>query len=277
MSAIQNGREFAYTETDFRFIVDQAKHHAGISLADHKRDMVYSRLARRCRTLGLKSIHDYCSLLGSDKGEEEIGHFINAITTNLTSFYREAHHFHHLREQLKRARTGDRIRLWSAGCSAGMEPYTMALTAIEALERPQAFDIRILATDIDTNILARAMQGIYPADDLEKVPPALLAQCFSRRTAEKENCYEAGAALKQMIAFKPLNLMGHWPMKGPFDAIFCRNVMIYFDKPTQERLLTRFAHLLKPGGFLYIGHSESVRGLDSTFRLLAKTIYQKIG
>jgi len=276
-NATAQQREFAYTDADFRYVVEQAKRHAGIALADHKRDMVYSRLARRVRALGLSSIREYCDLLESARQHEEIGHFVNAITTNLTSFYREAHHFIHLKEQLAKARKGQRIRLWSAGCSAGMEPYTMALTAIEALGNLQQYDIRILATDIDTNILDRAARGMYPQQDMEKVPRELLMKFFARREEGKEVFYEAGEELKRIIAFKPLNLMGEWPMKGPFDAIFCRNVMIYFDKPTQDTLLTRFGRLLKPQAHLYLGHSESVRGLEATFRLLNNTIYQKVG
>jgi len=276
-NATAQQREFAYTDADFRYVVEQAKRHAGIALADHKRDMVYSRLARRVRALGLSSIREYCDLLESARQDEEIGHFVNAITTNLTSFYREAHHFIHLKEQLAKARKGQRIRLWSAGCSAGMEPYTMALTAIEALGNLQQYDIRILATDIDTNILDRAARGMYPQQDMEKVPRELLMKFFARREEGKEVFYEAGEELKRIIAFKPLNLMGEWPMKGPFDAIFCRNVMIYFDKPTQDRLLTRFGRLLAPQAYLYLGHSESVRGLEATFRLLNNTIYQKVG
>lgn len=276
-NATAQQREFAYTDADFRYVVEQAKRHAGISLADHKRDMVYSRLARRVRALGLSSIREYCDLLESARQDEEIGHFVNAITTNLTSFYREAHHFIHLKEQLSKVRKGQRIRLWSAGCSAGMEPYTMALTAIEALDNLQQYDIRILATDIDTNILDRAARGMYPQQDMEKVPRELLMKFFARREEGKEVFYEAGEELKRIIAFKPLNLMGEWPMKGPFDAIFCRNVMIYFDKPTQDTLLTRFGRLLKPQAHLYLGHSESVRGLEATFRLLNNTIYQKVG
>lgn len=272
-----NEREFPYTEADFRFIVDQAKKYAGIALADQKQDMVYSRLARRVRALGLGSIRDYCNLLDSDRREQEIGHFVNAITTNLTSFYREAHHFSHLEEQLKKARTGDRIRLWSAGCSAGMEPYTMALTCVRALKNPRSYDVKILATDIDTNILDRAKRGMYPEKDMEKVPRDLLAEYFSRKIVDGDVFYEASGELKRLITFNPLNLMGEWPIKGPFDAIFCRNVMIYFDKPTQDTLLLRFAKLLKARGYLYLGHSESVRGLESTFRLLSNTTYQKSG
>lgn len=271
-----NDREFPYTAADFGYIVEQAKLYAGIALSPQKKDMVYSRLARRVRALGLSSIRDYCKLLDSDRREEEIGHFINAITTNLTSFYREAHHFTHLQQQLAKAKAGDRIRLWSAGCSAGMEPYTMALTCASALPNLRSYDIKILATDIDTNILDRAAKGMYPEKDMEKVPRKLLEEHFTRQVQDKEVFYEADAELKRLIAFKSLNLMGDWPMKGPFDAIFCRNVMIYFDRETQNTLLKRFAKLLKPKGYLYIGHSESVRDLDSTFRLLNNTIYQKV-
>ncbi len=269
-------REFAYTDADFRCVVEHAHALAGITLSDHKRDMVYSRLARRVRALRLSSIREYCELLESDQAQQELGHFVNAITTNLTSFYREAHHFSHLREHLAALSVQRRIRLWSAGCSAGMEPYTMALTAYEALGNPAARDFKILATDIDTSILARAAQGQYPEKDIEKVPKELLQTFFHHKAAKAESLYEASAQLKRLIAFKHLNLIGEWPMKGPFDAIFCRNVMIYFDKPTQERLLRRFAQLLSPTGFLYLGHSESIRGVEDTFQLVGNTVYKKV-
>lgn len=268
-------REFTYTEADFRYVVEQARRVAGITLSDHKQDMVYSRLARRVRALGLNSIREYCALLEADN-TQEVAHFINAITTNLTSFYREAHHFEHLQHYLAALPRQPRIRLWSAGCSAGMEPYTMALTVLEALADATQRDVRILATDIDTNMLERGRLGLYSANDMEKVPREQLARHFLRRTQHGEPAYEAGTALKQLVAFKPLNLMDAWPMRGPFDAIFCRNVMIYFDKPTQCALLERFADMLCPGGFLYLGHSESVRGLEHRFQLHRSTIYQKV-
>jgi chemotaxis protein methyltransferase CheR len=277
---VGNQREFAYTEDDFRFVVRMAKQLAGISLSEHKRDMVYSRLARRVRKLDLNSIREYCELLESDPEGEETGNFVNSITTNLTSFFRESHHFEHLSEvlhELVKRKGQQRIRLWSAGCSAGMEAYTMAMTILETLGDIRGLDIKILATDIDTNILAFAQAAIYPEKELEKVPPALRDKYFTSRPAARGGKeYEAKDSLKNLVSFKRLNLIDNWPMKGPFDIVFCRNVVIYFDKPTQQILFTKYANILTKGGYLYIGHSETIRGVSERFKYAEKTVYQKV-
>lgn len=276
---VGNKREFAYTDEDFRFVVRMAKQLAGIVLSEHKRDMVYSRLARRVRKLELDSIREYCELLESDPQGEEIGNFVNAITTNLTSFFRESHHFEHLEDvliELVKRKGQQRVRLWSAGCSAGMEAYTMAMTILETFGDIRNLDIKILATDIDTNILAFAQAGIYPEKEVEKVPANLREKYFTRVAGARGVEYEVKPIMKSLVSFKRLNLMEDWPMKGPFDIIFCRNVVIYFDKQTQEKLFTKFANILTKGGYLYIGHSETIRGVSDRFKYAEKTIYQKV-
>lgn len=267
-------REFAFTDEDFRFLSRLANAHTGIVLTEQKRDMVYGRLVRRLRALGLESFHAYCKFLESDEGQSEIDHLINAITTNLTSFFRESHHFAHLSEQLKQmAATGARrLRIWSAGCSSGMEPYSIAMTVREAIPDIDKWDAKILATDIDTNILHTAQNGIYTIKDVGSVPEKFdkYIQSVDRERVQMSH------DLKKMISFRPLNLMENWPMKGPFDVIFCRNVFIYFDKETKAGLVKKYADLLKPSGWLYIGHSENLSGLTDRFELLGRTIYRRV-
>lgn len=263
-------REFAFSESEFRFLSDWAYRHTGIVLADHKRDMVYSRLVRRLRALSLNSFHDYCELLKGPQGEEEVRHMVNAITTNLTSFFRERHHFDHLQEYVATMPRGKRLRIWSAACSSGMEPYSIALTlrATGALGKDR--DTRILATDIDTNMLQHGRAGVYPAGELENIPAGMRGGIA--KEGEKIRLPEE---LRESIAFNHLNLLGDWPMKGPFDAVFCRNVVIYFDKPTQKKLFNRIADLTQPGGWLYIGHSENLNNLCDRFEPLGRTIYRR--
>jgi len=267
-------KEFAYISA---LVYDRC----GIVLGDHKRDMVCTRLTRRLRTLGLPSFKAYCDLVQGPDGEREIGDLINSITTNLTKFFRESHHFDHLRDVVLRevraasTRTGrPRLRIWSAGCSSGEEPYSIAMTVLEAVPEVARWDSRILATDIDTTILARAVAGIYPSGDLGELPKALQARYLIQHESASDRVQIADAP-RHLITFKQLNLMGKWPLKGPFDAIFCRNVMIYFDAPSKAALVERFAGLLKPGGWLFIGHSESLLTQQSAFKLKGRTIYQK--
>lgn len=263
-------REFAFSQKEFTFLSELAYTRTGIVLKDHKFDMVYARIARRCRALGLKTVRDYCNLLESEKGDAEIGNLVNAITTNLTSFFREPHHFEHLRAHVFEPfvkHNGKRLRLWSAGCSAGAEPYSIAMTMMESIPNIHRYDCRILATDIDTGMLDKGQRGEYPEEWVEKIPPALRAKYVNTTCMDE--------SLRALISFKPLNLLESWPFKGPFDAIFCRNVVIYFDKDTQKKLFARYAEMLKPNGFLYIGHSESLHNVTERFTLVDKTTYQK--
>lgn len=271
-------REFAFTEREFRFLVDVVSSKTGIVLADHKRDMVYSRLARRLRALKMQTFAQYCELIEGDNGHEEIGNLVNAITTNLTSFFREAHHFEHLHDEVLLPHIASRpaqkrIRIWSAGCSSGMEPYTIAMILKSALKGAGTWDAKILATDIDTNMLHIGESGEYSVSEFENIPAPYRGDI--KKMAGKERILMS-EELKQYIAFKPLNLLESWPMKGPFDVVFCRNVVIYFDKPTQQKLFHRIADILKPGGWLYIGHSENLFKVSDRFELMGRTIYRRI-
>lgn len=276
-SATESSREFAFDEREFRYLAGLANKRTGIVLAEGKKDMVYSRLVRRLRALKLESFTSYCELLAGPEGEEEIGNLINAITTNLTSFFREKHHFDHLRDAvfspLAAANPrGGRLRVWSAGCSAGMEPYSISMVMRVAIPDLTKWDARILATDIDTAMLDTGRTGRYAPEQLSNIPREYQHEV----TTDKDGYLLMGEAVREPIAFKPLNLLEAWPMQGPFDAIFCRNVVIYFDKPTQKKLFARMASLLKPQGWLYIGHSENLMHVSDAFELVGRTIYRKL-
>jgi chemotaxis protein methyltransferase CheR len=280
----EGAREFAFSNEEFEYISSLVYDRSGIVLASHKKDMVYTRLARRLRMLGLKSFRDYCALIQSERGSDEIGPLINAITTNLTKFFRENHHFEHLRQVVLRdlaelSVRGEkkRLRIWSAGCSSGEEPYSIAITAAEGFGNLAQWDARILATDLDTSMVAKASAGVYPDQALTEVSSAIRLKYFERECGEADERWAVVDRLRRLIAFKQLNLLQLWPIKGPFDAIFCRNVMIYFDGPTKTELVRRFAGLLKPRGWLYVGHSESLLDDQSSFKLNGRTIYRKIG
>lgn len=254
--------EFALTPEDFRHIAHVLHSYAGIALGEGKAALVYSRLAKRLRVLGLRSFREYCELIDGVEGVDERQMMTAALTTNVTRFYREPHHFDHLREQVmprlaERARAGGRVRLWSAACSNGQEPYSMALTVLQTLPEAADLDVRILATDIDPNMVAQGHDGTYSEEALEPAPVTLWRKYFDRADRGQ---WTAGAQLKRLVSFKELNLIGDWPMKGKFDVIFCRNVVIYFDDATQEKVWNRFTPLMNPGATLYIGHSERVSG-----------------
>lgn len=256
--------EFLFTAKDFERVKRLLYEQSGINLTDGKATLVYSRLAKRLRALGLRSFHDYCELVSSPQGADERLSMLTALTTNVTRFFREPHHFDHLREAvlpalIDKARRGERVRLWSAACSSGQEPYSMAMTLMQAMPDAPQRDILILATDIDPRVVAAARKGVYAEDLLEAVPANLRRECFERADSATRE-WQVRAPVRELIAFRELNLLGEWPMKGRFDAIFCRNVVIYFDEPTQERVWDRFAPLLHENGALYIGHSERVTG-----------------
>jgi chemotaxis protein methyltransferase CheR len=272
-------REFAFSNADFQFLARLAYEHAGISLAESKRNLVYGRLSRRLRALGLTSFGQYREYLEGD--DSEIERFINSISTNHTKFFREAHHFTHLRSsvaetfaQQDQKKVPRRLRVWSAGCSSGEEPYTIALVLRREMTDMNRHDVRILATDIDTDILAKASCGEYSAEALDNVPDSFCR--YFKPTAEGDGAtIRIAQEVRSLITFRPLNLMETWPMKGPFDAIFCRNVMIYFDAPTKSKLIERFVRLIKPGGWLYIGHSESLLGSHPGLQFMGRTIYRR--
>lgn len=270
-------REFAFQDEDFRFLASLANQRTGIVLADHKRDMVYGRLTRRLRALGLESFSEYCDLLQSDAGADEIGQLVNAITTNLTSFFREKHHFEHLRAQvinplLQNVRN-KKLRIWSAACSSGMEPYSIAMVLKDTIKDIKTWDARILATDIDSNMLSVASKGEYSATEFEHIPD-IYRQYVSR--GEDSQRIKAADSLKDIITFRQLNLLETWPMHGKFDAVFCRNVVIYFDKPTKQKLFERIANILAPNGWLYIGHSENLHNISDRFETMGRTVYRKV-
>ncbi len=271
-------REFKFTEEDFRGIAKSIYDDAGIFLPESKAPLVYSRLVKRLRALKLESFRDYCNLITSADGAAERGQMLTALTTNVTRFFREPHHFEYLKETVlpplvAKAKAGGRVRLWSAACSTGEEPYSIALTILEQFPDAARYDIKILATDIDTEALAKAYSGIYPDDAVAPIAPSLLKKYLSR-TAEHER-FQLSAEPRELITFKKLNLNGEWPVKNAFDAIFCRNVVIYFDAPTQARVWSRLVNQLHEGGFLFIGHSERVHGDAATrVRNVGTTAYQ---
>ena len=275
-------REFEFSDADFRSLVELARTHTGISLADSKRNLIYSRLSRRLRVLGFSSFRDYRDYLQSPDGEPEVESFINSISTNLTKLFRESHHFDHLRTQVAMpfvrsgsARPGTRLRIWSAGCSTGEEPYTIAIVLKREMPKITQYDVRILATDIDTDVLTKAAQGEYPAAALQDVPAMYREMLQAKKSKAGASTMVMDESLRSLISFRQLNLMKSWPFKGPFDAIFCRNVMIYFDGPTKSALIDRFIEKLSPGGWLYIGHSESLLGSHPHLQLVGRTIYRR--
>ena len=251
--------------------------HSGIALAHHKITMVQSRLAKRLRALGLRSYEQYHDLLRDPKSEEW-PEFVNALTTNLTSFFREGHHFTRLVELLKPAYAASkRIRIWSAGCSTGEEPYTLAMTLTKAFGSSAA--IQILATDLDTAVLDTASRGVYPMARVESLPDEWKRLGFLRGKGQNLDQVRIRPELRKLITFTQMNLLdAQWPLEGgPFQAIFCRNVMIYFDKPTQRELLRRYHGLLEPDGLLFVGHSESLLDNSLGFQSLGQTIYRRKG
>jgi chemotaxis protein methyltransferase CheR len=273
-------REFEFTAKHFQWFVTLVMDKTGITLSDKKEDLVYGRLARRLRKLNFNGFDQYQDYLLANP-EDEMVEFINSITTNLTSFYREAHHFEFLggtllKKLLHDRRDEKRIRIWSAGCSTGEEPYTIAMTLCESIPNIDSWDVKILATDIDTNVLARASEGIYKKDKINGIGEARLKKWFLK-PKDSANFTEVRVSpkIRNLITFKELNLMEAWPMKGPFDILFCRNVVIYFNKDTQRILFERFANILKDDAHMFLGHSESLFKVTDRFTLLGKTIHQK--
>ena len=249
----------------------------GIVITAAKREMVYSRLSRRLRALSLTDFEDYCRVLERDE-QGELNAFINAITTNLTSFFREPHHFDHLQnivvpDLLNKNAASRRIRIWSAGCSTGEEPYSIAIAMAEVL--PDDWDCRILATDIDTDVLMKAERGIYPLERVASLPQSRLKRWFSRGSGTNQGLTRVGPELREMITFRRLNLMEEWPVNGPIDVLFCRNVVIYFDKETQRSIFDKFAERMAENSRLFIGHSESLFKITNRFELIGQTIYRK--
>mgnify|MGYP005839534149 CR=1 FL=1 len=267
-----NGKVFEFTARDFARVRELIYRQAGISLSESKQEMVYSRLARRLRARNMNSFEHYLDVLERSNDAEEWQAFTNALTTNLTAFFREAHHFPILAEHLKRSPAP--LSIWCSAASTGEEPYTIAMTACETfgtLTPP----VSIVATDIDTNVLGTAANGVYPIERVDKLERDRLKRFFLRGKGDRAGYARVRPELRQLITFKPLNLLAaNWPVSGPFDAIFCRNVMIYFDKPTQGRILERFVPLMKPEALLFAGHSENFMYASHAFKLRGKTVYE---
>jgi len=257
--------DFEMSDRDFKEIAAMLYADAGIYIPESKTTLVYSRLVKRLRMLNLESFRDYCDLVGSPQGSGERREMLSALTTNVTRFFREPHHFAHLRDHvlpplLESARRGGRVRLWSAACSTGPEPYSMALTVLSLEPNAAALDVRILASDIDPRVVEEGRRGIYPAAALAEAPAALCKRYFTPFGDEERRGLQASDELRRLVVFRTLNLNGAWPMPGKFHAIFCRNVVIYFDEQTQQAVWSKLAGKLERDGFLYIGHSERVTG-----------------
>ena len=272
--------EFELGDDEFAFLASFMSRETGIVLSEHKRQMVCGRLVKRLRALGMKSFADYCDLLKGPGGHDEVENLVNAITTNITNFFRESHHFDFLKNSVLLPRVAERprrprIRIWSAGCSSGEEPYSIAMTMADMLKQGEGWDALILATDIDTNVLRRGEAGIYPLEAMRNVPETYRKR-FVRRLPGEQDKVQMADELRNLIRFRRLNLHETWPMKGLFDVIFCRNVAIYFDKPTQRKLFNRYADHLHMGGYLYLGHAESLIGVTDRFEVADKTVYRRI-
>lgn len=272
-------KEFDFTRRDFERVRALIHQRAGISLADSKQEMVYSRLARRLRATGIQSFANYLDDLEAGRMDREWESFTNALTTNLTSFFREAHHFPLLLDHLLAARKKDTrpLTIWCSAASTGEEPYSIAMTACEAFNTLTP-PVHIVATDIDTNVLSTASNGVYPMERLDKMSPERLRRFFLKGKGAHEGMARVRPELRNLVTFKQLNLLADsWPLEGQFDAIFCRNVMIYFDKPTQRKILSRFVPLMKPHALLFAGHSENFLYVSDALRLRGKTVYELDG
>lgn len=266
-------REFAFTASDFERVRTMIYQHAGISLSAAKQDMVYSRLARRLRATNKGSFGEYLDMLEKGGGDEW-ERFVNSLTTNLTSFFREPHHFPIFAEHLKKLSGRNPLRVWCSAASTGEEPYSIAMTVVEAFNSFTT-PVSIIATDLDTNVLATADKGVYALDRVERLSPERLKRFFLKGSGSQEGFAAVRPELRRMIQFQQVNLLdASYPVKGPLDVIFCRNVMIYFDKPTQYKILSRFSPMMQSDGLLFAGHSESFLHAADLFRSLGKTVYE---
>ena len=281
MSAAVKLEAVRLTDADFEWVRRRIKAASGIDLHEGKRELVQGRMSRRLRALGLTDFRSYRELLDGPGGQAELVEFTNVLTTNVTAFFREAHHFDRLSREVVpalAARGLRRIRVWSAGCSSGEEPYTIGMTLLEALgASADQWDLKILATDLDTSMVEQGASGVYRVDRVDGMPRERLERWFLKGKGRRSGLVRVRPQLARMMRFKQLNLMETWPFKGSFDVIFCRNVMIYFDRPTRERLLRRFAERLAPGGWLFIGHSESVEDALDVLEPAGQTSYRKRG
>ncbi len=269
--------EYAISVDEFERFRTLIYDESGISLGEQKKSLLASRLSKRLRDLDLATFSDYYAKVTEDRTHEEFTRMLDLISTNKTDFFREPKHFDFLRAriipELERTK---RVRIWSSACSSGEEPYTIAMTLFDTVRNPGEWDFKILASDLSTRVLAKAATGIYDEERVRDVPPDVVRRHFLRGRGERAGQLKVKPHLAGMIQFRRLNLMdAHFPIKSALDLIFCRNVMIYFDRPTQETLVNKFHRYLKPGGYLFIGHSESLQWVRHPFKSLAPTIYQK--
>jgi chemotaxis protein methyltransferase CheR len=283
LAALKHENDLAMSDDDFGLIVRLVKQHAGIHLGPHKRAMVYARLAGRLRNLGMTSFESYCATLAHPRGEAEIGFLVNAITTNFTRFFRERHHFEHLAQEVipaairRAAKTGRRrLRIWSAACATGEEAYSIAMVMRQCIPDLDLWDARVLATDISTDVLSAAEAGIYGLRQMMDVPNEMVDKYF-RPTPENPDDYKIAPLASGLVTFNWLNLLESWPMEGPFDAIFCRNVIIYFDNQAQDSVVRRCGGMLGPNGVLYLGHSESALWSHCGLQLIGRSTYRRVG
>ena len=270
--------EFDFSDKDFKRVKSMVYDFAGIDLNESKKNLVYNRLAKRIRFLQMNRFSEYLDYV-EEVGEEEFVNLINAITTNLTFFFRENHHFEYLANQviphlLAKNKASKKIRIWSAGCSTGEEPYSLAVVLKEAV--PAGWDARVLATDLDTTVVETAQRGVYNIERLKGVSEARKKRWFLKGSGDRSGFVKVKHELQQIIDFGQINLMNEWPIRDKIDVIFCRNVVIYFDKPTQSKLFNRYADLLQEEGHLFIGHSESLYKVCDRFELLGQTVYRKL-
>jgi chemotaxis protein methyltransferase CheR len=263
------------SEGQFRKISQIVHRLCGIHLKDGKQALVRARLMKRLRALNLSDFKQYIQFIESEAGLEELGYMVDVMTTNKTSFFREPEHFNYLCDQVLPTLTARRLRFWTAACSSGEEPYSLAIVLREHLTGPQLRDVKILATDISMKMLEKARRAVYAEELVRGVPPRYLQQYFERIREHGVPAYRVNETLRAMVRLGWLNLMESWPMRGPFTVIFCRNVMIYFDRPTQQRLIHRFWELLEPGGHLFVGHSEGLSAVSHRFRYVRPAVYQK--
>ncbi|WMW82320.1 CheR family methyltransferase [Undibacterium cyanobacteriorum] len=264
-------KEFEFNHRDFDRVRDLIYKRAGISLSESKQEMVYSRLARRLRATGISSFATYLNMLEREVSSPEWESFTNALTTNLTSFFREEHHFPILAEHVRKKHGA--IRIWCSASSTGEEPYSIAMTVCEALGTMSPH-LQVIATDIDTNVLATASKGVYSVDRVEKLSAERVRKFFLKGKGRNEGSVMVRPELRELVSFEPLNLLDErWHIQGEFDAIFCRNVMIYFDKPTQSAILKKFVPLMKSDALLFAGHSENFLYVSNDFKLRGKTVY----
>ena len=273
-------REFHFTKDDFNFLRKISNERTGIVVSDDKFDMFYSRLSRRVRKLGLSTFREYCELIKNDENGDEVIELVNSITTNLTAFFRENHHFEYLKNtvipQFYNTKNSQTMNVWSAGCSTGEEPYSLSIAINETHARGHKYQAKILATDIDSNVLTKAASGIYPIERVAGLPKERLKKWFQRGSGDRSGFVRLKQDVRRLIEFGQLNLMQNWQLDAMQDVIFCRNVIIYFDKDSKIKLIDRFADYLEEGGYLFIGHSESLFKLTNRFELIGQTIYRKI-